>query len=125
MGRSVLTPRGSVANAYLLYSDFEVEDFASDIAETLTKWFPSLYDADEFLNDECRAFLQNAHCFVSISFYSGVAAVSLVPKEDYHANDLTGLHRAWCAKAAKRFLTVGTLKKIGTFSNGESVYTGA
>ena len=102
-----------------------MEAFTQGIADTLKKWYPSLYDADEFLNDECRAFLQNAHCFVSISFYSGVAAVSLVPKEDYHANDLTGLHRAWCARVAKRFLTVGTLKRIGAFSNGESVYVGA
>ena len=124
MGRSVSYANGSVAVCYNDVSDFEDswewDDFIEYIKESAKSAFPSLDDCAQWLGREDHAILENSHCFIGISEYCGLAAIWLVPKD---SGDRPELAESWCAQVTPKFnKTFGELRKIGTFSNGESVF---
>lgn len=139
MGRSVSTPSGAIAVCYRDVSSFgyDIDDEGNvlydnydwAIAEDSWDWFldgittdasnrwGSFYKSDEWVGREDRAILENTYAYIGVSEYCGLAAVWLLPKYD------EPLAESWCARIAKNFNKMfGEYAKVGTFSNGESVY---
>lgn len=106
------------------------EDFKEDVVHRLGKAFPSLEDADRWVDREGHVILENGHAAIVLFEYMGSVSVNLVAKQDDHYYDpgARALAQAWCYQVAEKFrgaLTcdgLGTLAKLGTMSNGVSVY---
>lgn len=77
--------------------------------------------------DEQTVILENAHSEVSISEYCGVVAISLAPLSSTYGypedSSMENLGKRWRAQIAAKFEdTLGTIHKLGNFSDGTSVY---
>ena len=86
--------------------------------------FDGYSDAKRWAGRENRVILEGEQSEVSISEYYGIAAVCLAPLDPQEDS-----HRHACEYAAPFFNAIlkaaypkSFLKKVGTFSNGESVY---
>lgn len=136
MGRSVSVPRNAVATAYIAwwnsYEDEESDylnspepgdwnDFAAKTQEKIVSVVPGLVPLDT-IQGEYRAIAGNDWVTVVLSDYMDIAAVSLVPVPQLDAR-MDVERDAWITGMLPRFHEqIGTHVKIGTFSNGESVY---
>lgn len=125
MGRSVSTHRNAVATVYLHFEgDLEWEDFLEDLKDNvLVPKYPSLEPCNRWM-DEDHVILQNQFCEVSVSEYCGCVAVCLAPFDPDDAYKV-----AWCERVAASFerhveknFKSCAMRRIGGFSNGESVY---
>lgn len=101
-------------------------DFMMNLRAAFKRAFPSLYDCDEWLGREDHAVLENSHAYIGVSEYCGLVSVWCVPKEGYYG-ERQPLALAWAEAIegkASRILDgiADRLYKVGTFSNGESVY---
>ena len=150
MGRSVSTPYNATAVAYAPievepYEDidddgeavtvepseldfqFAFESMVEDLQNHAPTLWPSLRECDKWLDREDHALLENDLCYMGVSEYCGMVAYWIVPKSDYRAGysdqHVDNLCDHWVSQIADKFVkTFGTLRRIGTFSNGESVY---
>ena len=123
MGRGVSLPCGAFP-AYQSVEHVEDsedwQDFLEDVKYQAKRIFPSMDDHDEWIGREDHALLKNNFAFVGVSEYMGLASIWLVVRSDA---ELEGLAKAWVNKAYKKFERIfSEYEKIGTFSNGESVY---
>lgn len=121
MSRGVSRP---VNAEYVYYADvshlkdeFDWEIFIENILEKFLTKYPSLYKSDCWLNRESRALLENDFAYIGISEYCGCASLWIVVKEQY-----PNLAYNWADNAADTLKEFADLVKVGTFSNGESVY---
>lgn len=132
MARSVDYLNGAQAVAYL--SAHDIDDpwqwdlFQEDITERLKSLFPSLEDCDSWASSydggENHFVLENGHAEIAIAEYCGLVSVSLRAKEDTgdYSSDTSGLALRWVEQVKDKFLSIGDLRKVGTFSNGEAVF---
>lgn len=129
MSRSVSYPSGAIV-AFREVDEDELEWFDETIAD-LRDWiqevFPSFEPEDTWLGQEDHAIAANRFAYFGVSTYGSVMALWIVPREfsDYYSDErsMAPLASEWVTRAAPRFLsTFGTLRKLGTFSNGEAVY---
>ena len=144
MGRSVSTPRDAIVSYYDVseqgygwdeenncvdydrYCEWQAEDewgfFKECMVEKVKKLFPSMSECEEWLDREDLAIAENGHAYFGVSEYCGCAAVWIVAKTDYYGDEQP-LAEAWVKRVAAKFdANFGDYRKIGTFSNGESVY---
>ena len=133
MGRSVSYASGSEV---VVYSYFEYEDeddyFAQESFEesveylksSLEKAFPSLYESDEWFGREDRALVENRLAYIGLSEYCNVVSVWVKPKDEYES---LGARFARQIESKLRKIVKESfgreLVKLGTFSNGESIYS--
>ncbi len=107
------------------------DDFNEDLETLLKEAFPSLTPEEKWLGREDKAILSNSYAYLGWSEYCGLIAVWVAAKEpDYRASSAWGAMRdKWIKSIEKRFAkTVGKswgtpLTKLGTFSNGEAVFS--
>lgn len=132
MGRGVACMSGGPV-AYIDGSDWLKEDrdwdwndFIDGLKEIITGLFPSMYTVDKWDGQELHRILENGHARIVVSEYCGCISISLAVRDDIEHDTLAG---CWVLAAGKKFY--GGLKKaypsdfmvkMGTFSNGESVY---
>ena len=115
----------SEQDSQLLYDDFD-----EDLKTLLKEAFPSLTSNEKWLGREDKALLSNSYAYFGWSEYCGLVAVWAAAKEpDYRASSAwEAMRDRWISSIEKRFAkTVGRawgvpLTKVGTFSNGESVF---
>lgn len=105
-----------------------------DVVADLLDMFPSLSECDEWESypyRETRFVAENAHTYVAVSEYSGIAQWSLVPKGEtrkHQEDDRTdgGLSRRWIDQIRDRFEQktnfTHPLMPLGRFSDGTTVY---
>jgi len=92
-----------------------------DVVESSKSQWPSFYDVDKWLGRENHAILENRYAQIGMSEYCGLVSVWLVPL-DVDDREV-GLRDQWIASIRPRFEKFfSELVKVGTFSNGESVY---
>lgn len=111
-------------------SEFEWDDLVSNYQEQVCKMWPSFESVeDEWVWDqpEIRIIARNRHSIVTISEYSGIVALCLgadYDRSEFWADpsELAGIGKAWRQRIAERFEKLGTPNKVGTMSNGSSVY---
>jgi hypothetical protein len=140
MGRSVMTHRESINTIYLhnpagydesSYDDSYLWDaFKDSLQYILIKKYPSLDKCNDWSGNELNIILKNQHCSITLSEYCQCVAVCLVPKEsnDY-SSPITSLSAKWCESISSGFEKLlqdtypsSAMKKLGTFSNGESIF---
>ncbi len=136
MGRSVSTPSNAVAVMYvhLDYDDnwLTAHDEFSDDVENLraaVREHLEMHDSNVWLDRENRVILHDEYGQVGISEYCGLIAIWAVPSESddelasafEHANWIDGIE-AILESATRDAFGDNILRKVGTFSNGESVY---
>ena len=148
MGRSVSTHRNAIATQYIfpVFDEDEIslydvwDDFLDDVRQILNgeagvdsgmminghafTGFDGYKEDDRWAGREDHVILSGELSEISVSEYAGVVAICLAPLDP--DNDS---HRSACHRAAPYFYALlqsafgsAALKKVGTFSNGESVY---
>ena len=133
MARSVSVPKNSIWAKYLsvdFTEDWEWSDFVFYLQTYLKGVLPSMKDCEIWSGREDRAILENAHGLIGISEYCGLVSVWCVPSNTEYPSQHDSLKASWCSQIEKTVDKVlnesfpgQVLKKIGTFSNGESVYS--
>lgn len=131
MGRSVSRPSGSFAVAYehLEYDEDDAtmqwECYLEDVVSKARKLAPSFSECDTWPDREDHAILENEFAYLGLSEYCGLVCIWLLPKEgDDYGDNQAGLRAHWLDQIEAKFHKVfGTLNKVGTFSNGEAVFS--
>lgn len=95
------------------------DDIVETLRAELSAKYPSMRNCDYWEYRECRAIVENDLCAVFISEYCNLVAIDVVPNDK---NPFGGHWAASNAVPAIRELFPDRLERIGTFSNGESVY---
>lgn len=139
MGRSVCVPSEATATVYLHHPSEESNtkdsacedwgDFLEDLQGVLQSRYPSLRVRDHWADREEHIILANTHANIIVCEYCGIVSVSVVP---YHGpySEPTALALSWCQQIGHRSFYQTLLKaypdrclhRLGSFSNGESVY---
>ena len=105
------------------------DDFNEDLKTLLKEAFPSLTADEKWLGREDKALLSNSYAYFGWSEYCGLVAAWVAAKEeDWNSSAWEAMRDRWIASIEKKFAKTiakswGTpLTKLGTFSNGESVF---
>lgn len=152
MGRSVSCPTRAVHRVYIdiswmgqteddygnEYWDDDLsrmdwDDHIASLQTALSERYKSVGEADEWLDREDHAIAENRHAYFGVSEYCGLLCVWVVPKDGYryYTHDPEpAFAQRWVESIGKSFESIvadvfgtgNTLRKLGTFSNGESVY---
>lgn len=122
MSRSVAVPSGAekVAYAYMEPDDDSFHAFdeaVEDAILVLQSKRPSLKSCDYWVGRESRAIAENDKMLVAVSEYCGVVSVASVPKSERFVDYAASINLYPAAECFGE-----SLIKLGTFSNGESVY---
>jgi len=136
MGRSVSYASGSevVKYAHFEYDDADSYSVQEDWDDTvdylksqLTEAFPSLSECDDWIGREDRALAENDLVYIGLSEYCGLVSVWVKPKDgDYGYTNNFGVR--WARQIEDKLEKIianvfgFNLNKVGTFSNGESVF---
>jgi hypothetical protein len=137
MGRSVNYLDNAEVVLYFpfQYSDdvemdnMEWDDMVGNLKCEIIKRLPSYYEVkDKWGNRETRIILENNLCSIGISEYCGLVSLSVAPKNDVYDE----WHESFAIRHAKQiektlqevlnYLGLTSLRKIGSFSNGEGVF---
>lgn len=128
MARSVSVPSGAVDVAYAAFEcdcdddgPMEFGFCIDNLRYELAQRYPSFEGCDEWLGREAHAVAENGHCYVCVSEYCGLVAISVVPKEGNLAE--AGAARIRVSKFAGCFGQ--RLVPVGRFSNGEQIFNAA
>ena len=139
MGRSVNYHSDTYKKIYLRY-ELDEADYDECIAEENWEFFEEyIMEAiqevassftkckEEWHDQEVKKIAQNNLCSVWISEYCGFISLSFVPNEDDYTDRKTGLAKHWIdqvfPKIQKKLINaIEVLNKIGSFSNGESIF---
>lgn len=132
MGRSVSYPSGSevVIYSHFDFSDdeyadqYRFDDCVEELSDLLIKQFPSLYESEEYIGREDRAFVENDLVYIGISEYYGTISMWVKPKDQYYNFGCQFAHQIENKLNEIVIDVFGCrLNKIGTASNGISFYS--
>lgn len=112
------------------------EDAVDSIRNGLSERFPSFEEDDAWPEREVRTIAGNSMTDIDISEYCGLVSVSITPRnkceycwrpcgcdpQHYLATSWTNRMVERIAETIYEVVSLEPLRKIGTFSNGESVY---
>jgi hypothetical protein len=104
-------------------SEFEWDCFYEDLINILCEKYPSLYTVkNKWDGRETRIILENDLCQIGLSEYCGLVSVSIRVNEYYEYYNIaeSWINRINFEKVLNE--KFNALHKIGTFSNGESIY---
>lgn len=100
---------------------FDWEDLIYSIREDLQHRFKSFEECDRWDGNEVHIIAENSFAEVAVSEYCGLASVSC--RVNYYLDvDKEGLANNWIKNLEKELEKFGNLSKVGTFSNGTSVF---
>lgn len=106
------------------------DDMVLNLQYEIKKRLPSYYVVkNQWDNKETRIILQNNLCNIGISEYCGLVSLSVAPKEQ---NEWTTYCENFAKNHAKqisktlvkilKYLGLTNLKKVASFSNGETIF---
>jgi len=125
MSRSVSCLNDAMAVAYIPTHEFAGADpddreWADDVVSRLRERWPSFESSNSWDNRETRVVAENGHAVVGVSEYCGLTSVSIAVNG---SSEYPELAEYWISGMSDEFQKMfGTLYRVGTFSNGESVY---
>lgn len=126
MGRSVSTLRGSNVNIYAdathITESYEWDDAVLNMTSEIASKYPSM--------DECRTwegedliFIKNKLVEISISEYCGCVAVCIRAIEGANFGERFAYQIEKQIRSIVSDVFGGTMRLVGSFSNGEAVYS--
>lgn len=103
------------------------DDMMADLKAEIKAKLPSYNECNKWEGREDHIILRNNLCNIAISEYCGLCSLSIaVRSNDYWDNSHFASHHAGhIRKTLEKILSdlgLTRLEKVGTFSNGESVY---
>jgi len=106
--------------------EIEWRDLVDNIKYPLMKKYPSLDEANEW-DGETRVILENSLVQIGISEYCGLVSVSIRTNDsnyEYESLAENFIDRTWgnMVKLMRRSTYHEPLSKVGTFSNGNSIF---
>ena len=133
MGRSVDYLNNNVGVTYIDISEevengFDWSDWLEDLTYLIKGQAKSLYKPikDIWQGRETQIILENDHVYIGVSEYCELVSVSMAVRDDSH---VPGLSEHWAEKmwpkiekAIVEAYAGNSLRKIGSFSNGEGVF---
>lgn len=150
MGRSVMTLSDATSIAYQTFKpshycdeheDFdcgcdiycdancdhseEFRDLLTWIEERVIELWSSFTGTDRWIGNELHVIAENAHSVIAVAEYMGMVSINLGPNYDRDTfwRDDNALGEHWRKQISARFeKEFSEFTKLGTFSNGESVY---
>ncbi len=134
MGRGVMTVTDAVHVVYFNHEPEEsdhwfFDQLLDDIRETIKVQYPSFFDCDSWDGREEHRILENEYARIVVCEYMGLVSVSLavIEEDQYYNPYLGGIGRYWCERIVNNFQKLmddsyNTLSKLGTMSNGVSVF---
>lgn len=102
--------------------------FIKDIIYSIIEKYPSFTKCDKWDSGEVHIFLENSFAEIGISEYCGLASLSVRLHQDldnpYYSEDISraNLAKNQLKHYANFINEISELRRVGTFSNGESVY---
>lgn len=122
MGRSVSYANNSRIVVFQEIAEEDCDDFdffLANIQDSVCERWPSFYPCSKWLGREDHAVVENQLGYIGVSTYGNLASIWFAPKDDYPE-----LADHFADQITPRFeKTFGSLNKVGTFSNGESVFS--
>lgn len=135
MGRSVDYLTNAKAVTYFclegsedeLEREMEWEDLFGNIKYSLMRRYPSLDEANSWDGNETKIFLENSLVHIGISEYCGLVSVSIRTNDrnwEYESLAENFIDRTWdnMVKLMRGNTYHEPLVKVGTFSNGNSIF---
>ena len=134
MGRGVMTVSDAVCVVYLHHSDEEWDGIGKDtdweffvegLRDTIRSRYPSFRAVDSWDGREEKRILENELARVVVCEYAGIVSISLaIRNRDVEFEHEENLAEHWCKQITNGFqqLFLDRLRKLGTMSNGVSVY---
>jgi hypothetical protein len=106
------------------------DDFEDYIIEIIQDICPSLDKSKRCEGGEVNIILENNHAEIGLSEYCGLVSVSIRVSEMYFVNENLARHwinQVWpkINKKINEAFGKNSLKKIGSFSNGEGIFESA
>lgn len=100
------------------------DDLIDAFRSRLKELFPSVEDADQWLDNEDHILAENKLARFGMSEYCGLVAYWIVPQTLGVYDPLNyGMTERWIKSIADKFVAAfGELSKVGSMSNGEGVY---
>ena len=134
MGRSVMTYGDN--NIYLNIDTDEMQChdwdyFYENLLDIIQEKYPSLesiIDEDKFYGREGRIIAQNNHSEIIVCSYFNMVSVNICVQDDAYEYNLENLAQRWCNSVENNIAKLlqksgyNVLNRIGTMSNGVSVY---
>ena len=130
MSRSVSVPKEAVLVVYESLDEYLDESLDESLwefyiedleARALSLW-PSLTKCDIWLGNEDHALLENDLAFFGVSQYGDLVSIWMVPKDSW--DSFPQLAENWLNRIEANFnKEFGTYEKIGSFSNGECLFS--
>lgn len=113
-------------------SYFDWEDFKNNLVSNITSKLKSYNECEKWDCNEVSIFLENELCEIALSEYCGLYSLSIRAKDDEFYNSYENVKEGLAkhhTHQIRKTLSVALeksgatlLQKVGTFSNGESVY---
>lgn len=110
----------------------DFDDLIYDFRQHLKELFPSVVEADRWIDREDHVLAENGLASFGMSEYCGLVAYWIVPKEYngpkgefYYSSDrdISAISTRWVRQNTDKFVAAfGELSKVGSMSNGEGVY---
>jgi len=133
MGRSIETIGDNIVYFDFTYDDFDLasedwQDLCDNIICAITSKYKSFISTPnqwaEWPYRENRILLENDHVQISISEYCGCGAVSVFVRNDTEYPELAEhwLLQTWKTISQIVSKYVSVIHRVGTFSNGISIY---
>lgn len=127
MSRSVSYGRGSILKEYFSLEeddldfnfDFLIEDLIQQIIDKFSD-YELFEEKNRWLGDEDKVLLSGEYFEIGISEYCGLCCLWVVPSKNEEIPEEEKLKHIDLIK--DRFSTFGTLRHLGTFSNGEAIF---
>jgi hypothetical protein len=142
MSRSVSHHPYAIAKAYLLFDPDDHEDWTVfldyirdvftgkagleiNIAGQKITHFPAMEKVDSWADREAHVILRGGLSEISMNEYGGLVCISLAPIDPDDTHHVMACHHAGAAFQAFMLAAfpATSLKKVGTFSSGEEVFT--
>lgn len=104
-------------------------NFEYNLRDLIKLRYPSFENCDTWDDREVHEILSNNFCVIAVSEYFGVASVSVADNVTAYENNTDGIARTWLrqnahsiAELIEQNSNLKALRRIGAFSNGETVY---
>jgi len=130
MGRSVSYLSHASKIAYFKCPEIEYpEDFQYQVIEiiqdSIMRVFPSIEVTDRWAGREDHIICENGHAEIAVSEYCGLCSLSIRVRQDSEHPEISEhwINQIW-PRLEKEMIQLfeNVYQKVGTFSNGESVY---
>lgn len=122
MGRSVNYLSNSFAVVFFSNHEEENEYIVEDIQQSIMSDYPEFWEVSKWEGNEGHIILQSHTVEIGLSEYCGLFSLSIRVREGLDEQEEKEAHEWLTVHASKILDPYNEMRRIGTFSNGESIF---